>query len=592
MTDDIKGWRGKRLLVDLTIHRAWTEEIPAEELAMGIGGRGLNGRYFLDRVDSQAVPSAPGDPIAFGVGPFSGTYAPCSGWTSISALSPLPFPSRYVHGSLPGHWGPQLKLAGFDQLIIMGKAEKPLILVIGEEETIFKDGKHLWGRDTVETTVAVEEEEKYRNIEVLCIGPAGENRVLFANGTNRFSWTADHMGLGYLLGSKNLKAVAVRGNRPVSLHDPDRFLRTCTDLRQRIQQDSEGSRLREEGSFLLLGRSVGGLGIRNYTRASTPEFQSRWASVYFTDYSYGKEACFSCPVHCGRTTDVNGNYFGGVHVESAWSLGPRIGIEDWGKTLLLHRICQRLGLDPSATGSLLSWTMDCYEKGILSDQELGSHPCRWGDEKAAIQLIESIVEQRGVGEVLCRGSFGAAKSLGKGLDEVPHLRGVDLPIRDPGSSLEYALSRAFFPAEWDYLQSLATYSSSPFKGEVRRGMGDPSEAACQQDEGNGTMERVLAAENLRILADLNSLCPLVLARLPLLTAPDVEELLSSTTGMEVNGQTLEAAVRGTIETEKVLSQRFRSNDTHEASLPSRFFKNPADKNRVEKELANDTASKG
>ena len=123
-------------------------------------------------------------------------------------------------------------------------------------------------------------------------------------------------------------------------------------------------------------------------------------------------------------------------------------------------------------------------------------------------------------------------------------------------------------------------------------MGDPSEAACQQDEGNGTMERVLAAENLRILADLNSLCPLVLARLPLLTAPDVEELLSSATGMEVNGQTLEAAVQGTIETEKVLSQRFRSSDTHEASLPSRFFKNPADKNRVEKELANDTASKG
>jgi aldehyde:ferredoxin oxidoreductase len=584
MTDDIKGWRGRRLLVDLTIHRAWTEEIPAEELATGIGGRGLNGRYFLDRVDSPDIPSAPEGPVAFGVGPLSGTYAPCAAWTSISALSPLPFPSRYVHGSLPGHWGPQLKLAGFDQLIIMGKAEKPLSLVIGEGATIFKDGKHLWGKDTVETTATVEEEEADRNIEVLCIGPAGENRALFANATNRFSWTADHIGLGSILGSKNLKAIVVRGNRPVSLHDPDRFLRTCTALRQRIQQDPRAIRLREEGAFLLLRQKAGGFGIRNYSEMSKPEFQSGWASVYFTDYSYGKEACFSCPVHCGRTTDVNGNYFGGVHAESAWSLGPRIGIEDWGKTLLLHRICQRLGLDPSAAGSLLSWTMDCYEKGILSGRDLGFPSCHWGDEKAAIQLIESIVEQRGIGEVLRQGSFLAARSLGKGLEEVPHLRGVDLPIRDPGSSLDYALSRALFPMEWDYLQSLPTYSSSPFEGEVRRGMGDPSEAACRQDEGNGLMERVLAAESLRILADLNSLCPLVLARLPLLTAPDIEALLSAATGLEVNGQTLEAAVRGTIEAEKILSRRFRSSDASGASLPLRFFNNPADKNRVEKTL--------
>jgi aldehyde:ferredoxin oxidoreductase len=455
-------------------------------------------------------------------------------------------------------------------MIIMGKAEEPLFLSIGAEEASFKDGKHLWGKDTVETTVAIEEEEGDRNTEVLCIGPAGENRVFFANATNRFSWTADHMGLGSLLGSKNLKAIAVRGNRPVRLHDPDRFLQICTSLRQRLQQDPHGRRLREEGSFLLLKQKAGSFGIRNYSEASTFEFQSRWVSAYFKEYSYGKEACFSCPVHCGRVSDVEGNYFGGVHAESAWSLGPRIGMEDWRKTLLVHRICQRFGLDPSATGSLLSWTMDCYQKGIFSNQELGGISCRWGDETAAIQLIESIVEQRGIGEVLCQGSFLAASSLGKGLEEVPHLRGVDLPIRDPRSSLDYALSRTLFPMEWDYLQSLPALL--------------PTETTSRQEDGSGMMERVLAAENLRILADLNSFCPLVLARLPLLTASDVEELLSAATGMEVNGQTLKAAVRGTIETEKILYQRFRSNDASEASLPLRFFKNPADKDRVEKEL--------
>jgi len=171
MVERVKGWTGKRLLVDLTIQRAWTEEISAEELATDIGGRGLNGRYFLNRVHSLILPSAPESPIAFSVGPLAGTYAPCASWTSISALSPLPFPSRYVHANLPGHWGPQLKLAGFDQMIIMGKAEEPLYLSIGAEGASFKDGKHLWGKNTVETTVAIEEKEGDRNIEVLCIGP-------------------------------------------------------------------------------------------------------------------------------------------------------------------------------------------------------------------------------------------------------------------------------------------------------------------------------------------------------------------------------------------------------------------------------------
>ncbi len=494
---------------------------------------------------------------------------------------PLSYPSAYAHGSLPGHWGPQLKFAGFDQLIITGKAENPVFLTIEGERVTFENGKGLWGKDTVETTVAIEEEKKDRNIEVLCIGPAGENLVLFANVTNRFSWTADHIGLGYLFGSKNLKAIAIRGDRPVSLHDPDRFLQICIALRQRMQRDPHGTRLREEGSFLLLKQNGEGFGIRNYNESSSPDVQARWVSTYFTDYFYGKEACFSCPIHCGRVTDVNGNYFGGVHVESAWSLGPRMGIDDWGKTLLLHRICQLLGLDPSSTGSLLSWIMDCYEKGILSSQELGPIPCRWGDEKAALQLIESIVERKGVGETLCQGSFLTAQSLGKGLEEVPHFRGADLPVRDPRSSMKYALNRALFPMEWDYLQSL-TDLGPPL----------PSGVPSQGNEENDMLAGVWASESKRILADMNSLCPLVLARLPLLTASDVGELLSTSTGMNVDGQTLKAAVQRTIETEKALSQRFKSGDLGQASFPLRFFNDPKEKSLLEKELARNTVPIG
>ncbi len=571
----VKGWAGKRLFIDLSLQRAWTEEISEEDLGSFIGGRGLNGKFFLERVDPALASSSPENPIALSIGPLAGTFAPCSGWTSIATLSPISYPSRYAHAGLPGHWGSQLKCAGFDQLIIRGKAEKPLYLSIDGEKVSFEDARTLWGKDTVETTIAIEGEKKDRIFEVLCIGPAGENLVFFANVTNRFSWTGDHIGLGYLFGLKNLKAIAIRGNVPVSLYDPDRFLQICLALRERIRRDPDASRLKEEGSFLLLKQREGGFGIKNYNEASSPDFGARWGTTYFTNYLYGKEACFSCPIHCGRISEVNGNYFGGVHFESAWSLGPKIGIEAWDKTLLLHRICQLQGLDPSSVGSLLAWLMDCVEKGILSPEDLGSIHCEWGDEKAALQLIEWVVEGKEAGKILGQGCLRAAKSLGKGLEQVPHFWGMDLPARDPRSSTAYTLSRALFPMGWDYLQSLtspvALSFPSPHPREARQ---------------NGILETVLNLEKRKVLADLNSFCPLVVARLPLLSTSDIGELLFAATGREKEDETLTAAVMGTMEIEKTLRQRIKSEEKLGLDpFPLRFFNDPEEKRALENEIA-------
>ena len=562
----MKGWNGKRLLIDLGIQRAWVEEIPVDDLTGYIGGRGLNGKFFIDYVSSKRPFSSPESPIAFGVGPLAGTLAPCSGWTSISGISDL-YSSGYVHASLPGHWGPQLKFAGFDQLILQGRAEKPLYVAIEGEKVIFEDGRPLWGKDTVETTVAIQEERKDRNIEVLCIGPGGENRVSFANVTNRFSWTGDHVGLGYLLGSKNLKAIAVHGEQSVDLNDPDRFLRICLACRERIQRDPDGKRLKEEGPFFVLRNNGGGLGIKNYKKSGEPGMAEQWKTAYFTTYFHGNEGCFSCPIHCGRVTEVDGNYFGGLHFESAWSLGPRIGTGDWKKTLLLHRLCQLQGLDPSSFGSLLSWMMDCYEERLFLTGELEAIP--WGDENAGVQLIQWMTGGHELGRILGRGSFHAAKALGKGLEQVPHFWGMDLPVRDPRSSKEYALSRALFPLEWDYLQSLNSNH--------------------QKDETVAALKGAWGLESRKILADLNSLCPLVVARLPLLSPSDIIELFSAATGREIDGQILEEAVQKTLRAEKALSQRFKSGDLETDPLPLRFFSDPMERTLFEKEIAGDEA---
>jgi aldehyde:ferredoxin oxidoreductase len=573
--DDVRCWTGKRLIVDLSLFRAWTEEIPVEDREAYWGGRGLNGRYFLDHLVAGVTPDSPENLIVFAVGPLAGTPAPCSGWTSVSTLSPVSSPPRYAHLSLPGHWGPQLKFAGFDQLIVRGKAERPICLLIEGEKVSFKDAKHLRGKDTVETTVTLQEEKEDRDLEVLCIGPAGENLVSFANVTGRFSWTGDHIGLGYVFGSKNLKAIAIQGNIPVSLHDSDRFLQSCLSLIHKIQKDQNGIRLKDEGTFMALRHGEGGFGIRNFNASSQSAMEEKWRSDYFANYFYGREGCFSCPIHCGRISEVNGTYFGGVHFESAWSLGPRIGIEKWEKTLRLHRSCQLQGLDPSSIGTLLSWIMDCYEKGILSDKELGPIPISWGEEKGALQLIESIVARKGIGEILSQGGLRAAFSLGKGAERVSHFWGMDLPVRDPRSSGEYALGRALFPFEWDYLQTLPHFSPvSP--GEKQPG---------------AILRRVLALEEQKVLSDLNSLCPLVVTRIPLVSCSEIAELLRLATGVELDENTLMESIHKTLQIERILWQRLRPETIEWDPFPLRFFEDPSEKRRLQQALADfDTTS--
>jgi aldehyde:ferredoxin oxidoreductase len=554
-----KGWTGKRLHIDLSLQRAWTEEIAPQDLDSCVGGRYLNGKFLLEQAPSPVSPSSSECPIALAVGPLAGTCAPCSGWTSISAISPLSDPPGYVHVSMPGHWGPQLKFAGFDQCIIKGRGDHPLYLWIDGNKVRFEDASPLWGKDTVETTVTIQEEKEDRNAEVLCIGPAGERGVPFANVVNRFSWTGDRVGLGYSFGAKNLKAIAIRGYQPVALDRPESFLDLCLALAKRIDRDGISSKLKEEGTFFFLGNEGIGLGVKNFHKVSSPDHEKNWKTLYLKEFLYGREGCFSCPIHCGRVTHMGRDYFGGFHLEGAWSLGPRIGIDDWVSTIRLYRLCQTQGLDPCSAGSLLSWIMDAFEERALSGRDLGNIECGWGDVEAALRVIERVVSGKDAGEMFRMGSLRAAKRLGKGLDLVAHTHGMDLPVRDPRSSMEYAVSLSLFPAEWDYLRSLSSKDLSPSKESVI-------------DETGASAS---ATQELKILADLTSFCPLVVARFPLISVSDIAELTRAATGSAADASTLMQEVRKTIQIENKLSEKMKGGESTLDALSPRFFKDPS-----------------
>jgi aldehyde:ferredoxin oxidoreductase len=365
----ITGWTGKRLRIDLTLQKAWVEEIVQADLNQWFGGRGLNAFFFSQHFQSPVSPSSPEDPIAFAVGPLTGTLAPCSGWTSIASFSPLSNPPGYAFTRMPGHFGAQLKWAGFDQCILQGKADRPVYLLIEDGGVKFEPAGSLWGKETTETTVAIQEQKGDRSMEILCIGPAGEKQIPFANVIHRLSWTADHLGLGYLFGVKQLKAMAIRGKKPVTLYDPQRFLHLCLDLKDRIQKDRKLSRLKEEGTFSLVVQDGEIMKKTGHRWLSSP-LEKQWIAAYRKCFLSGKEGCFSCPVHCGRITQHPESYFGGIHLGKAWVLGPQIGVYDWEWTLKLHRLCQAQGLDPFATGSLLARIMEGIEDGSCSEEGL------------------------------------------------------------------------------------------------------------------------------------------------------------------------------------------------------------------------------
>jgi aldehyde:ferredoxin oxidoreductase len=376
----INGWTGKRLRVDLTSQKAWSEDIPMGDLRQWFGGRGLNASFFSQHFQSPASPSSPENPIALAVGPLTGTLAPCSGWTSIASFSPLCDPSVYAFTRMPGNFGASLKGTGFDQYILSGKAHRPIYLWIDGGKVKLEDASHLWGKETIETTVAIQEEKGDRSIEVLCIGPAGERQLPFANVSHRLSWTGDHLGLGYLFGVKQLKAIAIRGKNPVTFHDPKRFLNLCLTLKNRIHKDQKIWMKRE-------GRKTIEKGNEDLPRRS----QNQWANSVKT-YLSGQESCFACPVHCGRSSQHQESYPGGIHLEKAWQLGPRIGVYSGEWTLKLYHLCQTQGLDPFLTGSLLAGIMEGDEKGSMLDEDLRQFDNIWDEGEKAFAILHRIIQ--------------------------------------------------------------------------------------------------------------------------------------------------------------------------------------------------------
>ncbi len=452
------GYAGRLLRVDLSTGRSWVESLDERRARLYLGGRGLGARILLDEVPAGADPMGPDNRLVLAMGPLAGTFAPGSGRYTVLAKSPATdgFGEAYT-GGFVAH---EVKYAGYDGIVVQGRAAEPVYLAIRNDKVEIRPARHLWGRPTLEVEQKIKDETGDLETRIVSVGPAGEKAVRFACVMNDTDRAAGRTGMGAVMGSKNLKAIAVRGTGRVTLADARAFREHALSNLAKIKKhgwlgDSAG-RLGTAGG--VEGLSADGiLPTRNW-ETGTWEYASRISGQGMADtILIGHRACEACPVGCTRVVRVSGGAFGGVRPEyggpeyetvaAFGSLCENRNIEAIG---LLNQKCNAYGLDTISAGSVIAFAMECFEKGLLTEKQIGFR-LEWGDAAAMVRLLDMIASREGIGDLLAEGTRRAAKQLGaSGL--AVEVKGLELGMHEARGKKGLGLSYATAPRGADHME--------------------------------------------------------------------------------------------------------------------------------------------
>jgi len=453
----MKGYVGFILYVDLTSGSSRKEKL-AEDLARDfIGGKGLGARILYSEVPPRMNALDPKNILIFATGPLTGTLTPTSGRTTVITKSPLT--GIFLDSGFGGHmFGPSLKYAGYDLLVLKGASERPVYLLIDDDHVELRDASNLWGLDTSRTYDEIR--RRHGDLSVACIGPAGERLVKLANIISERHRAAGRGGAGAVMGSKKLKAVAVRGTGGVEVHDPATFREVAMECHRKLWQHSVVGIRREqfEGSQSKYGTPVlvnimnlhGILPTKNWRTGVLPTADNVSGETMRKEQVIKDRACFGCPIADKKINRVKkGRYAGltieGPEYESTDTLGPVCGVDDLEAVTMADAKCDELGLDTISTGVAVGFAMECRELGLIRDEDIGIPDFRFGNGDAVVEMIDQIANGKSLGSLLGQGVKEASRKIGRGADKLAiHVKGLELPAYDPrgcvGHGLAYATS--------------------------------------------------------------------------------------------------------------------------------------------------------
>ncbi len=411
----MSGWQGKLLRVDLTAQTCTTEELNPVWAKEFLGGRGLASKYFVEEVAADVDPLAPENKLIMAAGPLTGTYGAANGRYMVVTKSPLT--GTIASSNSGGYFPCELRYAGYDMIIFEGKSAHPCYLQVYNDRVELVGALHLWGKPTQDTEDAILA-EFHGDAKVACIGPAGENMVHFACIVNDKHRAAGRSGVGAVMGSKNLKAVAVRGTGGVKVANPQAFRTAAIEAFGMLKENPvSGQGLPALGTPVLVNiiNQFGALPTRNFQEDTFEGAEAISGENLVATYLKRNKGCMGCLIGCGRVTGLKGSRFSGdgegPEYESLWALGASCGIDDLAAVTKANYICNEYGMDTITAGATVACAMELAEKGLISADEIGM-PLKFGDADALVKLVEMAGKKEGFGAKIALGSYRLAESYG------------------------------------------------------------------------------------------------------------------------------------------------------------------------------------
>lgn len=445
------GYTGNILHIDLSSRKHWIEHPSETFYRTHWGGRALALYYMLNRMKPHTDSLSPDNLLIFAPGVLTGTLAPAMPRYTVCAKSPLT--GAQGEAEAGGWWGPELKKAGLDAIIIKGSSPTPVYLYIKDGKIEIKDATHLWGKDTGETQRIIKEELAGDKIRIAQIGPAGENLVRFANIVNELKHFNGRNGLGAVMGSKKLKAIAVRGTKSIDLYNKEKVSQVTKEITKRIIDNPLSRDLRNLGTPAAVRPfyEAGCLPSYNWTTGYFKEGENLTAETLNKTILKGTKGCYACPIRCKRVVEINepglkvDPSYGGPEYETIVALGSLCGISDLKYIAKANELCNKHTMDTISTGMVIAFAMQCYEEGLLTKEDTGGIELTFGNKEAMLKMIEKIAYREGLGDLLSQGSYLAAQKIGKGSETFIHqVKRQEVPMHDPriktGVGLQYALS--------------------------------------------------------------------------------------------------------------------------------------------------------
>lgn len=426
------GYNGKILRVDLSTKKTVTESIDDLFCRQYIGGAGFVAYYLWKELKPGTDALSADNKLIFALGPISGLQIPGAARHCIGAKSPQT--GGIAKAEVGGYWSVELKRAGYDAIIVEGKADKPSYLFVQDGNVSIKDASHLWGKETKETQDAIRAEMGDDKIGVCMIGPAGENLVKYACVMFGLRDAAGRGGLGAVMGSKNLKAVAVRGHGVPKVADREHV----KEIRQRVSSiKSFLSEFGTGGPFIESMVDTGFIPVRNFRDGSFPEIKQIHGGAIKDTILIGMDGCYACPVRCKKVVQFEEPYhvdgaYGGPEYETMVGLGSNCGVGNLKAIAKGNERCGAYSLDTISTGGTIAFAMECFEKGFLTLEDTDGIELRFGNDEAMLKAIELIARRQGIGALLAEGTAVMAEKIGKGSkDFAIQVKGLEAGYHEP-----------------------------------------------------------------------------------------------------------------------------------------------------------------